>query len=68
MAKNEMKTAKDNVKLSANGSTLTITVDLTKNFGPSKSGKTLIIASTEGFMAVPVGGGISVGLNVIRKP
>jgi len=37
-----------NVELSVNGNTLTITVDLTQEFGPSSSGKTIIIASTEG--------------------
>jgi hypothetical protein len=30
------------------GHFLTIKVDLTKDFGPSSSGKTIIIASTEG--------------------
>ncbi len=33
--------------------TLTIKVDLSKDFGPSKSGKTIIVASTEGNVSVP---------------
>jgi hypothetical protein len=37
-----------NVEFSVKGDILTITVDLTKDFGPSSSGKTIIIASTEG--------------------
>lgn len=54
-----------NVDIKVSGSTLTITVDLSKTFGPSKSGKTVIIASTEG--AVPIGNGdIKVGLNVYK--
>lgn len=55
-----------NVKLSVNGNTLTITVDLTQEFGPSSSGKTIIIASTEGNFPLP-GRNEVVGLNVYRK-
>ncbi len=55
-----------NVKLSVNGDTLTITVDLTQKFGPSSSGKTIIIASTEGNFPLP-GRTEVVGLNVYRK-
>jgi hypothetical protein len=55
-----------NVELSVNGDTLTITVDLTKEFGPSSSGKTIIIASTEGNFPLP-GRAEVVGLNVYRK-
>ena len=48
------------------GHRLTITVDLSKEFGPSASGKTIIIASTEG--SVPVfDREEKVGLNVDRK-
>ena len=55
-----------NVKLSVSGNTLTITVDLTQEFGPSSSGKTIIIASTEGNFPLP-GRNEVVGLNVYRK-
>ena len=55
-----------NVKLAVNGNTLTITVDLTQEFGPSSSGKTIIIASTEGNFPLP-GRTEVVGLNVYRK-
>jgi hypothetical protein len=48
------------------GNILTITVDLTKEFGPSSSGKTIIIASTEGNVAVPERDE-KIGLNVYRK-
>ena len=36
-----------NVEMTVEGKTLIIKVDLSKDFGPSKSGKTIIIASTE---------------------
>jgi hypothetical protein len=55
-----------NVELSVNGNILTIKVDLTKEFGPSSSGKTIIIASTEGNVPLP-GRTEVVGLNVYRK-
>jgi hypothetical protein len=52
--------------MAVSGNTLTITVDLTKEFGPSSSGKTIIIASTEGNFTLP-GRSEVVGLNVYRK-
>ena len=55
-----------NVEMSLNGNILTIKVDLTKEFGPSASGKTIIIASTEGNVSVP-DREEKVGLNVYRK-
>ena len=55
-----------NVQMSVAGDILTITVDLTKQFGPSASGKTIIIASTEGNATIP-DREEKVGLNVYRK-
>lgn len=55
-----------NVEMTVNGNLLTITVDLSKEFGPSSSGKTIIIASTEGNVTVP-GREEKVGLNVYKK-
>ena len=55
-----------NVELSVDGTILTIRVDLSKEIGPSSSGKTIIVASTEGNVAVP-GRLEKVGLNVYRK-
>lgn len=55
-----------NIELSVKGDILTITVDLTKDFGPSSSGKTIIVASTEGNYPLP-GRGEVVGLNIYRK-
>jgi hypothetical protein len=55
-----------NVQMTVAGNILTITVDLTKEFGPSSSGKTIIVASTEGNVAVPEREE-KIGLNVYRK-
>lgn len=49
------------------GNILTIKVDLSREFGPSSSGKTIIIASTEGNIAVEGHEEAKVGLNVYRK-
>jgi len=56
-----------NVEMNLEGDILTIKVDLTKEFGPSSSGKTIIIGSTEGNVAVPEKEEIKVGLNVYKK-
>lgn len=45
---------------------LTITVDLTKQYGKSSSGKSIIVASTEGNRDVPETD-LKIGLNVYRK-
>lgn len=55
-----------NIQMTVEGNILTIKVDLSKEFGPSSSGKTIIIASTEGNIAVPERDE-KVGLNVYRK-
>ena len=55
-----------NVQMTVEGNILTIKVDLSKEFGRSASGKTIIIASTEGNVAVPEREE-KVGLNVYRK-
>jgi hypothetical protein len=56
-----------NVKMTLESNILTIKVDLTKEFGQSSSGKTIIIASTEGNVAVEGHEEAKVGLNVYRK-
>ncbi len=55
-----------NVAMTIEGNILTIKVDLSKEFGPSKSGKTIIIATTEGNQTIP-DRDETVGLNVYRK-
>lgn len=56
-----------NVDMKVEGDLLTITIDLSKDFGPSKSGKTIIVASTEGNKSVP-GKEHKIGLNVYKHP
>ena len=56
----------ENVKLNVKGDVLTIIVDLSKNLGPSKSGKTIVIASTKGNQIVPGHGDSRIGLNVYK--
>lgn len=56
-----------NVELSVEGSLLTVKVDLSKEFGPSSSGKTIIIATTEGNVSIPGAEDKKIGLNVYRK-
>jgi hypothetical protein len=55
-----------NVDMKVEGQDLVIRVDLSKSFGPSKSGKTIIIASTEGNVSVPGHEDIKVGLNIYK--
>jgi len=56
-----------NVDMTVEGKTLTIRVDLGKEFGESKSGKSIAIASTEGNVSVPGHEEIKIGLNIYRK-
>jgi len=53
-----------NVDIEASDTILHIKVDTSKRFGKSKSGKSTIIASTEGIVTV---GDVQVGLNVFVK-
>ncbi|MEN6621895.1 MAG: hypothetical protein ABFD50_10135 [Smithella sp.] len=56
-----------NVEMDVNENVLTIKVDLTKEFGPSSSGKNIIIASTEGNVSIPGHDDKKIGLNVYHK-
>ena len=56
-----------NVEMNVEGETLTIKVDLSKDFGKSKSGKTIIVASTEGNVSIPERDE-KIGLNIYRYP
>ena len=55
-----------NVEMKLDGNILTIKVDISKEYGPSSSGKTIIIASTEGNVSVPERDE-KIGLNVYKK-
>jgi len=56
-----------NCNMEVNGNIMTITVDLSKRFGLSKSGKTITIATTSGNVSAPENPNIKVGLNVYAK-
>ena len=56
----------DNVKTKVVGNILTIEIDLTKTLGPSKSGKTILIATTSGNQSVPGTEG-TLGLNFYKR-
>ncbi len=57
-----------NVEMKVEGDILTIRVDLSKEYGLSSSGKSVIIASTEGNQSVEGKEEVKIGLNVYKKP
>jgi hypothetical protein len=56
--------AGQNIEARITGSMLTIVIDLSHDLGLSKSGKSTLIASTNGNVVLP--GGARLGLNVFR--
>ena len=56
-----------NVDMLVEENTLIIKVDISKRFGPSKSGLTEIIATTGGNVGAPDHEDIKVGLNIYTK-
>jgi hypothetical protein len=62
----EEATSMENIELKVEGKKLILTVDLTKEIGPSSSGKNTLIASTEGNANVPGLEGVKVGLYVYK--
>ena len=56
-----------NCEMKLDGNILTITVDISKEFGVSSSGKSIIISSTEGNVSIPEKDDIKIGLNIYRK-
>lgn len=56
-----------NIEMNLDGDVLTIKVDLSKTFGKSSSGKSTIIASTEGNVSIPGKEEVKIGLNVYVK-
>jgi hypothetical protein len=54
-----------NVEIKVEGSMLIIKVDLAKTHGASKSGKSIVIATTEGNAAISPG--VMMGLNIYKK-
>ena len=56
----------ENIQMEVQGETLVIRVDLRKEYGLSSSGKSVIVASTGGNVAVPGREEVKIGLNVYR--
>ena len=56
-----------NVDMQVEGNVLTVKVDLSKDFGPSSTGKTKIISSTGGPKRIPGVEGVSLNMTVFRK-
>jgi len=57
----------ENVEMTIDHGKLIITVDLTRDLGPSGSGKSIMIATTAGNVDVPGAPDTKIGLNVYRK-
>lgn len=55
-----------NVAMKVSGKTLTLTIDLAKSFGPSKSGKSNVIATTEGNIELTGHEDMRLGINVFK--
>lgn len=55
-----------NVKMTVTGEHLLIEVDLREHGDLSKSGKSIIIASTEGNKDVPGSPGVKIGMNIYK--
>lgn len=53
-----------NITVRIDGHTLTLTIDLSHNLGLSKSGKSSLIATTNGNVTLP--GGEKLGVNLFR--
>jgi hypothetical protein len=55
-----------NLTCKVEGSIVTLTFDASKDFGPSSTGKSLKVASTDGNLDVPGVPGLKIGLNAFR--
>ena len=55
-----------NIKMENKANKLVLEIDLTKNFGRSKSGKSIIIATTEGNVSIEGADNIKLGLNCYK--
>lgn len=55
-----------NIKMENKANKLIVEINLGENFGRSKSGKSIIIASTEGNQSVPGTENIKIGVNCYK--
>jgi formylmethanofuran dehydrogenase subunit C len=56
-----------NLDMSMNGNTLTIKINIKEEFGESKSGKSVVIATSGGNIPVPGNPDIKLGLNCYKS-
>ena len=56
-----------NIKTTIKNNILTVEIDLSKRFGKSPSGKTTLIASTQGNVALDHPSGVTIGVNAYTK-
>jgi hypothetical protein len=57
-----------NIEMTVSKNILTIKIDLSKEFGRSKSGKTVVIATTAGNISIPeyADTGVKIGINCYK--
>lgn len=55
-----------NCEMTVNGDILTIKVDLSKEQGPSSSGKSIVIATSSGNQPIASKHGAKIGLNIYK--
>ena len=58
----------DNVVMEVKDNKAIITIDLNKEFGPSKSGKTIVVATTRGNVPIPDAETYRIGINCYKYP
>lgn len=57
-----------NINISVSGNIATVSFDMTKSFGKSGSGKTIVIASTAGNVSVPGAEHVKLVLTAYKYP
>ena len=57
----------NNIEASVEGKKLTLVIDLSKELGASKSGKTMLVASTNGNQKIATEHGVTIGLNAYKS-
>lgn len=54
----------DNILITETDTELTLTINKTKDFGPTSTGKSLMVATSHGWVALP--NGLKLSLNIVR--
>ena len=58
----------ENIKIELNDNIAIITIDLSKEFGKSGSGKTIVVATTRGNVPIPGAENFRLGVNCYKYP